>query len=57
MVHVVLLIPARAAAPPSDVNKILADEGYRRAKAVVNSLGLLAPQKTQRNPALHVTKT
>jgi hypothetical protein len=45
MVHVVLLIPAGAAAPPSDVNKILADEGYRRAKAVVNSLGLWRRRK------------
>jgi hypothetical protein len=34
------LIPARAAAPPSDVNNVLVDEGYRRAKAVVNSFRL-----------------
>ena len=45
MVHVVLLIPARAAAPPSNVNGFLAEEGYRRAKAVVNSLGLWRRKK------------
>jgi hypothetical protein len=39
------LIPARAAAPPSDVNKILVDEGYRRAKAAVNSFRLWPRRK------------